>query len=169
MLPKLASLSQPRSSAERRGAGRRVLELGFDAIERSGATRVLIMDVSTTGTRIQTSARFQIGEKLELVLPEAGHVAGTIVRESYSDFGVEFGVAFDQPITAAAVSAVQLAAPAPAPPVSNDDKVQRVGEARDEYRDVQPISNLVLVIVFAITAVVIGGFLYAIGFLTFSQ
>ncbi|MEL1249640.1 PilZ domain-containing protein [Aurantiacibacter gilvus] len=145
------------------------LDQGLDEIEQRRTTRVLIIDLSTTGMRIQTSASFQIGENIELVLPEAGPITATIVREAYSDFGYEFGVAFDEPIGAAVVSAVQLAAPAFAPPTPDDSKDHWVHEAQAKYPDVQPISNLILVILLTIAVLVLGGLLYGIGFLTFSE
>ncbi|WP_162925130.1 PilZ domain-containing protein [Aurantiacibacter odishensis] len=166
MLPRIASLDQSAFSLDRRSAKRRTLKLGFDTAERRGRTRVLIMDISTTGMKLQTSASFEIGEQIQLIVPEAGPVTATIVREAYSEIGWEFGAAFDEPITSAAVSAVLLAAPAFAPPIPDEDAKQWVREARARYPEPSPVSDLVLA-VFAILALLIAGsFVYALGFLS---
>jgi hypothetical protein len=120
MLPKIATLSHSSLSLENRGSKRRSIEVGFEARERADKSRVLILDLSKTGMRIQTSARFEIGESIGLDIPEAGPVSATIVREIHNDFEGEFGAEFDEPITEAAVSAVLLAAPPYAPFIAEE-------------------------------------------------
>lgn len=165
MLPRIASFNQSAFSLDRRGAQRRTLKLGFDTAERRGRSRVLIMDISPTGMRLQTSTEFKIGEQIELVVPEAGPVSATIIREGYSNLGREYGAQFDEPITAASVSAVLLAAPAFAPPIPEEDAKQWVREARSRHPEPSPVSDLVLAM-FAITSLLVaGGFVFALGFL----
>ena len=167
MLPRIASLDQSAFSlVDRRSAKRRTLKLGFDTAARRGRARVLIMDISTTGMRLQTSASFEIGEQIQIVVPEAGTVTATIVRESYSDIGWEFGAAFDEPITAAAVSAVLLAAPAFAPPIPEEEAKQWVREARARYPEPSPIPDLVLAMFAVLSLLLAGSFVYGLGFLS---
>lgn len=168
MLPKVATLSNAGFSLEKRRAKRRSIKLGFDAAERRGDTRVLILDLSRTGMRIQTSATFEVGETLEIALPEAGPVSFTIVRAVRDAFGNEFGCEFDQPITEGAVSAALLAAPPFAPPVPEEEKKQWIRDARARHPEVQPVPGLILAVMLVFAALVAWGFVFAIGFLPVS-
>lgn len=168
MLPKIATLSHSNFSLENRSSKRRSIELGFEASERTDKTRVLILDISKTGMRIQTSARLKIGESVGLDIPEAGPVFATIVREIHNDFEGEFGAEFDEPITEAAVSAVILAAPAIAPPIPQEEKDQWLREGKVKHPEIKPISDLWFFIMFILTTLVTGCFIYAIGFLSIS-
>lgn len=168
MLPKIAALSDTSFSLEKRRARRRSIELGFDAVERRGKTRVLILDLSRTGMRIQTSAMLEVGESLELVIPEAGPVSVTIVRAVPDTSGNEFGCEFDEPITEAAVSAALLAAPPFSPPISLEESDQWASGAEAAFPDVQPISGLLFAVMLVLAVLVVGGFLFALGFLPVS-
>lgn len=168
MLPKIATLSHSNFSLENRGSKRRSIEVGFETRERADKSRVLILDLSKTGMRIQTSARFEIGESIGLYIPEAGPVSATIVREIHNDFEGEFGAEFDEPITEAAVSAVLLAAPPIAPSMPEEEKDQWLNEAKAKYPEFNPVSDLLFFIMFILTTLVSGGFIYAIGFLSIS-
>ncbi|GEM_PF-2014210 len=168
MLPKVATLSDTSSGLEKRGAKRRSLKFGYDAIERRGKTRVLILDLSTTGMRLQTSASFEIGEHIDLVIPEGGPVSATIVREARAEIGKEFGAEFETPITAAAVSAVLLAAPAFTAPIPREDAEQWLREAPSRYPEEYEMSGLLFAILMVLAALVVGGFVSAIGFLPVS-
>lgn len=124
MLPKIATLTDAGLPFYTRRARRRSIKLGFDAIVRQGKNRVLILDLSRTGMRIQASAMLEVGGSLELVLPEAGPVSFSIARAVPGAFGNEFGCEFDEPITEGAVSAVLLAAPAFTPPIPSEKNDQ---------------------------------------------
>jgi hypothetical protein len=166
MLPKIATLSYSNFSLENRSSKRRSIEVGFEARERADKSRVLILDLSRTGMRIQTSARFEIGESVGLHIPEAGPVSATIVREIRNDFEGEFGAEFDEPITEAAVSAVLLAAPPFASPIAEEEKDQWLREAKAKYPEFNPVSDLWFFTIFSLIILVTGCFIYAIGFLS---
>lgn len=168
MLPKVATLSQPAFSPDRRDAKRRAVKLGFDAADGPGKTRVLILDLSKTGMRIQSSANLDIGEQLDIVIPEAGLVSANIVRRTSGGIEDEYGAEFIEPITEAAVSAVLLAAPAFAPPIPEEDANQWLAEARAKFPEPSPMNGLSFAIVLLLVAAISAGFIYAIGFLAVS-
>jgi hypothetical protein len=68
---------------------------------------VLILDISTTGLLIKMSGKLEIGETFEVDLPEA---PGVRVTAKWSS-GPLFGCEFNQPVSAATVSAALLRAP----------------------------------------------------------
>ena len=111
MLPKFAALSQPAFSLDRRGADRRGFTLSFDASEGPGTTAVVLLDLSRTGMRLRSSARLEIGEELDVVIPEAGKITARIVRKLTEGFEHEYGAEFHEPITEGAISAALLASP----------------------------------------------------------
>lgn len=168
MLPKVATLCDANFSVEKRRAKRRSIRLGFETAERRDRIRVLILDLSRTGMRIQTSARFEVGEKLELLLPEAGSVSVTIVRANLDAFGNGFGCEFDEPVSEGAVSAAILAAPPFAPPITKEERDQWIRAAKARYPEVQPIPDLLLAVMFLLVALLGAGFIFAIGFLPVS-
>jgi hypothetical protein len=58
---------------------------------------------------LESAAPLQIGERIDLVIPEAGPAEATIVWTS----GHYFGCRFEQPLSTAAVSAALLRSPDP--------------------------------------------------------
>ena len=107
-------------------AGRRRLLLETQGALPSGAeTRVLVHNLSETGLLIESSDGLEIGEAIDLVLPEAGATRASVIWAS----GELYGCAFDAPLSPATLSAAQLRsalqnlgglgpAPAPLPPVA---------------------------------------------------
>jgi len=69
---------------------------------------VLILDISTTGLLIKTSGPLNVGETIELDLPEAASVRMDVKWSS----GQLYGCQFKNPVSAATVSAALLRAPA---------------------------------------------------------
>ncbi|WP_137679321.1 PilZ domain-containing protein [Aurantiacibacter suaedae] len=111
MLPRVAALSLPAPLLDRRNASRRTFTLSFDATERPGTTPVSILDLSQTGMRISSTANLELGEYLEVALPQAGTVSAIVVRIARGDAENEYGTEFLEPISQGAVSAALLAAP----------------------------------------------------------
>ncbi|OYX66641.1 MAG: hypothetical protein B7Y88_02025 [Sphingomonadales bacterium 32-64-17] len=112
MLPRVAALSLPAPFVDRRHANRRTFTLSFDAGQQLGTTAVSILDLSQTGMRIRSTANLEVGEYLEVELPEAGTVSAIVVRSARMGSENEYGTEFLQPISQGAVSAALLAAPA---------------------------------------------------------
>ena len=68
---------------------------------------------------LEASVALKTGERLDLLIPEAGSAAATIVWSS----GRFFGCKFERPLSTAAVSAALLRGPPqpmPAPPTENE-------------------------------------------------
>jgi hypothetical protein len=158
MLPKVAQISSPASFFERRSNQRRVITLGFDAKETLRTTRILILNLSRTGLLLQTSADLKVGDQLEIEIPQAGLVNAKITRRTDD----QFGAVFDAPIAQAAVSAVLLASPA-RPPVPLDQK--DIGKAYPAYPKYDTVPGWLFWSVVTITSLVMGLFVYALGFL----
>lgn len=157
MLPQVAQISSPASFFERRSNQRRVITLGFDAKETLRTTRILILNLSTTGLLLQTSADLKVGDQLEIEIPQAGLVNAKIIRRTDD----HFGAVFDAPITPAAVSAVLLASPARPIPLNQED----IGEAYPAYPKYDTVPGWLFWSVVTLTTLVTGLFAYALGFL----
>lgn len=110
-----AGRAQPR-------AGRRRLLLEAEGALPSGdALRVTVHNLSETGLLMQTAEGLDVGETIDLVLPEAEDARARVVWAS----GELYGCAFESPLPPATLSAAQLRSslenlgrlgPAPAPP-----------------------------------------------------
>ncbi|MXP13185.1 helix-turn-helix domain-containing protein [Altererythrobacter confluentis] len=86
-------------------ADRRTLRLETSGSLASGeATNVVIHNVSAGGLLLGCSIALAIDEAIDVELPHAGTVRARVVWES----GQLFGCAFDQPISAATLSAAEL-------------------------------------------------------------
>jgi len=84
---------------------RRTLRLDTTgALHGGGAAAVRIHNVSATGLLIETDAPLAERERIAVDLPQAGDCWAHVVWQS----GTLFGCRFDQPISAAALSAAQL-------------------------------------------------------------
>ncbi|WP_427965390.1 PilZ domain-containing protein [Altererythrobacter sp.] len=157
MLPKAAYISPVEPSAERRGAVRRVVTLGLDVAETRGNTRVLILNLSRTGLLLQTSAELEVGETIQIDVPEAGQVEAKIVRQN----GDQFGAMFDNPIKQAAISAVLLAAPARPEPLAREE----IAAAHRSHPSYEPVPDWLPLAILAVTACATAFFVYALSFL----
>lgn len=109
----LAHLDSGPKPGERRSSRRRKLSLEAEgAAAVSGGTQVMIHDLSEDGMLLESSVALRTGERLDLLIPEAGGAAATIVWSS----GRFFGCRFETPLSTAAVSAALLRGPPQAPP-----------------------------------------------------
>jgi len=123
--PKLAILE---TSGRQRGQERRQLKVeARGTLPSSGATSVLIHDISETGLLIECSADLAVGDTIQVELPPAQPAEAVVVWTS----GDLFGCRMDQPLTRGAVSAAILAAPAvqsPWEPEIGDEEFGRSAE-----------------------------------------
>lgn len=88
-----------------RGAARRSLRLGVNArLGGNAAMAATVANVSATGMLIETGVALAEGEEIAVDLPEAGERMATVV---WADTPVH-GCRFDQPLSAAELSAAQL-------------------------------------------------------------
>lgn len=96
--PASTSTGQPRDP-------RRVLHLDAEGALPSGSrTNVRVHNVSTTGLLLETAIRLTVGERIEIDLP---HAAASWARVIWSSDDLS-GCQFEEPISAAALSAAQL-------------------------------------------------------------
>lgn len=158
MLPRVAHISPPALPSERRGTQRRIVTFGFDTLDTQNNIRILLLNLSRTGLLLQTTAKLEPGEIIELEIPEAGLVNAKIMRRT----GDQYGAMFDTPISQAAVSAVLLAAPASATPPTPED----IGASRRAYSDYTPVPEWLLWSVLVITSLVAVLFVYGLSFLS---
>lgn len=109
-----AHLEQAAAGGGQRADTRRALRLEASGLSPEGEeANVTIHNVSAAGLLIETGLDLDTGEQLALDLPEAGVVTASVVWNSES----LYGCAFDQPLSAAALAAVQLQGLAPGVPV----------------------------------------------------
>ena len=99
-----AELSDVEAAGRKRGAPRRRLRLAAAGSGDRAADTVSIVNLSATGMLIETSARFAIGDALQVELPHAGATTASVVWSSDNLFGCRFG----KPLSPAAVSAALL-------------------------------------------------------------
>lgn len=104
-MPIAAHFESTGGSADTSRAERRRLLLETQGSLESGvATSVLIHNFSETGLLLETGEELEIGDRIEVSLPEAGATRARIVWAS----GRLYGCAFDEALSAAALSAAQL-------------------------------------------------------------
>lgn len=125
-MPISAHFEDMRADQGQPRAGRRRLLLEAQGALPSGAeTRVTIHNVSETGLLMESRAELEIGESIDLSLPDAGDSRARVVWAS----GELYGCEFDTPLSPAVLNAAQLRsalqnrgglgpAPAPVPPGS---------------------------------------------------
>jgi hypothetical protein len=114
-------------TTSRRASPRRKLRLG-SSLAGDGQD-VVIHDLSATGVLLQTAARLEAFDDLEVDLPEVGPTHAFVVWSSGEYFGCEFA----RPISRAAISAALLRNPAPPPEPGSrteDGVLELVEEAR---------------------------------------
>ena len=114
-----AHMETPLPDAERRNGDRLHLYLATSgALPEGTQANVEIHNISAGGMLLETSLPLRKGTRLEVDLPENGPTPAQVV---WAGEGV-FGCAFDQPISAAALGAVQLKSDAPLPPRIGADR-----------------------------------------------
>ncbi|MEJ2410256.1 MAG: PilZ domain-containing protein, partial [Novosphingobium sp.] len=74
------------------------------ALESGHATQVQVHNLSETGLLLETADTLEIGEAIDLDLPEPGSARARVAWAS----GTLYGCAFDTPLSTAELSAVQL-------------------------------------------------------------
>lgn len=129
MLPLLARLTTDARASDDRGALRRSLSLEVRTSSPKDASSALIRNLSERGLLIETATDLAIGEKIHVVLPEAGASEARIIWRDGSFFGCEFLT----PVSKAAVSAALLLAPverAPTTALPNLPQNSAFGEDR---------------------------------------
>ena len=106
-------LGNTTQSLDERGGARRTLMLETSGSVASGEeSNVIIHNVSATGMLLETTLDLAEGEMLEVELPQAGGVQARIVWAS----GILFGCAFQDVLSDAALSAIELKASTPLGP-----------------------------------------------------
>ncbi len=159
----LAKITIDPGTGERRYAPRRTLSLGTLASTDPESWRVVIHDLSETGLRIQTGMLLDVGDEIEVELPEAETAVARVVWSDDSTYGCEFLT----PITRGAVSASLLLSPGisimPDPPVTNAEILERL-EERQQH---QTSDTAAMISMFALL-IVIAIFIYALLELPFS-
>ncbi len=120
---------EPRHRANARHAARRRLQLEFcGATSDKRLTGAVIQNLSQTGLLMQTTARLDVGEMLDVDIPEVGLVSAAVIWMS----GDLFGCQFREPITRSALSAAVLrsdpffavAEPASIPDIANREDAE---------------------------------------------
>lgn len=100
-----AQFDDPTDDARQSRAPRRLLRLHATGTLPTGErAAVMVHNVSATGLLLECSTGLEVGEALEVELPQAGPVFAEIVWGS----GALFGCRFDEPISEAILSAAQL-------------------------------------------------------------
>ena len=112
--------------ANRRTSQRRKLRLG-STIGTAGHD-VVIHDLSSTGALLQTSARLEPFDDLDIDLPEVGATHAFVVWNSGEYFGCEFA----RPIPKAAISAALLHNPIGTPAAVQTEEGEDILELEDE-------------------------------------
>ena len=104
-----ARLDSSQRTNERRGARRRKLWLEAEGAGFAKGADVVIHDLSEEGMLLECAVSLNVGERLEVHIPEAGDTLAAVVWTS----GKFFGCKFDDPLSSAAVSAALLRSPSP--------------------------------------------------------
>lgn len=125
-MPISAHFDETRSGdGQPRANRRRLLLEARGALETGQPAHVLVHNVSETGLLLETRHDLEIGDSIDLALPEAGTSRARVVWAS----GTLYGCAFDVPLAPAMLSAAQLRGaaeseveigptPRPAPPAA---------------------------------------------------
>ena len=95
------------SLVEKRTAARRSLQLDVPAHSLSRAVQAVIHNLSVSGLLLEGTAHLQVGETLEIDLPNAGPTPA-LVKWMRGDFA---GCEFVAPVSQAAISAALLKSP----------------------------------------------------------
>ncbi len=111
MVPLAAEIFTEQSSSEGRTAVRRSLRLGVSAYTSGHLAMALVLNISETGLLIETVLDLQVGETLQVDIPEA---SGSRVRVIWRE-KLLVGCEFVDPISTGVVSASRLVSPIKAP------------------------------------------------------
>jgi transcriptional regulator with XRE-family HTH domain len=115
---------------DQRGTGRHQMRLRVrGAPPAADAADVLIHNLSSTGLLLESASQLLVGDEIVVELPEAGTSTAKVVWAS----GQFFGCAFDQPLSAVALSAAQLRGE----PVMALTKGHGAGPAKDELSKIE--------------------------------
>lgn len=91
-------------------APRRMLRLEAEGLTANGdPAPVLVHNISASGLLLESEVPLASGERVDIALPHAGTTSARVIWASGSFFGCQF----DTPISAAAMSAVQLRSEVP--------------------------------------------------------
>lgn len=104
MVPLGAEIHTERVQGDSRRSVRRTLRLGVNAQSTGEVAMALILNISETGLLLETLVALEVGETLQVAIPEAG---GSIVRVIWTE-GLLAGCEFADPVSTAVVSAAQL-------------------------------------------------------------
>lgn len=106
MQSQLETISKFANSNGRLAQRRRLRLVTTASPDGSGPIEATILDLSEQGFLAEASGSLAVGDKVEVLLPEAGAVAATVV------WGTEryYGCAFEAPVSRAAVAAALLRA-----------------------------------------------------------
>jgi len=100
-----AQFDRPLKSDSKRGTARHQVRLRISGAPAMGdVSDVLIHNLSTSGLLLESAVHLAIGDRLVMDLPEA---PGKTAKVTWAG-GQLFGCAFDNPLSAAAISAAQL-------------------------------------------------------------
>ena len=111
MVALLAELRADAQTGSQRRGERRTLQLEVRASPPQDGSRALVHNLSERGLLVETAAAVEIGDIIELDLPQAGTSAARVVWITGSFLGCEF----TNPLPRAAVSAALLLAPTQVP------------------------------------------------------
>ena len=146
-MPISAHFDETRSGeGQARAQRRRLLFEASGALETGLATQVLVHNVSETGLLLETRHELEIGEAIDLALPEAGTSRARVVWAS----GTLYGCAFETPLSPAMLSAAQLRSavhggveigPAPVPPAPAAIGGETLGERLHRLRKLRGLTQ----------------------------
>jgi hypothetical protein len=106
-VPLLAEIQEQPVEGEDRASARRTLRLRVPTLLPTNATEAVIHNLSERGLLVETTSTLDLGDALEVELPEAGDTAAHVVWVRGNFAGCEFV----SPLPKAAVSAALLRSP----------------------------------------------------------
>lgn len=113
---------QAEVSTDDRRSGRRTVRLATQLASLSERTEALIHDLSGQGLRIESTVRFEEGERLLVELPFVGEVEAQVIWRDGDVCGCEFTT----PISKAVVSAALLRSPIVRPEASGGGTIEEI-------------------------------------------
>lgn len=143
-------------ATSRRSSPRRKLSL-LSTLPSSGLA-VLIHDLSSTGVLLQTEAKLEPFDDIEIDLPEIGATNAFVVWNSGEYFGCEFAA----PISKAAISAALLRNPI-SPSVATAQPISRPTAPDAEFEQDQLHFGAKLRVVLGVSAALWAVILWAVG------
>lgn len=118
---------------EERYARRHSLSLDAQAAAGGGVLPVQIINLSSTGLLLQVASELDVGEEIDVELPQAGTRRARIVWRGETYYGCEFS----EPVSTAAVSAARLRSMPPASSPS-DTAAEAVVIPFRQAREIKP-------------------------------